>query len=302
MAKQMNLAQMRRREERLAWLFVSPVVLGIILFQVYPVLFSLYISFTKWNLLSAPRWIGFQNYLDLFTDDRYFFKVLGNTGTYAAGVVVPGLALGMFFGLLLNQKMMGRHVYRAIYFIPVIVPTVATGILWQWIYEPSFGIVNSLLRTVFGIQGPSWLGSTQWALRSLMIFAIWQGLGFTIVILLSGLTGISSEYYEAAQIDGANSLHQFFHITLPLLSPVTFFLLVTGIIGAFQEFVIPYILTGGGPAYATTMAVTYLYNFAFRQQHMGYASAIAYILFIIIIILTLINFAFGRHWVFYEEE
>ena len=308
MSKQKTLSSMRRSEERLGWLFVTPIALGIAIFQIYPVLFSLYISLTEWNLIRSPRWIGLENYYDLFVSDRYFYKVLGNTGTYAAGTILPGLALGMIFALLLNQKIAGRFIYRAIYFIPVIVPTVALGVLWQWIYEPSFGLLNTVLRMVFGIQGPAWLGSTEWALRSLMIFAVWQGLGFTIVILLSGLTGISSEYYEAAQIDGANGFRQFYHITLPLLSPVTFFLLVTGVIAACQEFVIPYILTsgygssGGGPAYATTMAVMYLYNFAFRQQHMGYASAIAYVLFVIIIILTIINFVVGKKWVFYEEE
>jgi len=308
MSKQQTLSQIRQQEEFLGWLFVAPIALGICIFQIYPILFSLYISFTEWNLVKAPHWIGLENYFDLFYNDRYFFKVLGNTGTYAAGTILPGLALGMLFALLLNQKITGRFIYRAIYFLPVIIPTVALGVLWQWIYEPRFGLLNTALKAIFGIQGPAWLGSTQWALRSLIIFAVWQGLGFTIVIILSGLQGISTEYYEAAQIDGANAWQQFYHITLPLLSPVTFFLLVTGVIGACQEFVVPYILTsgygftGGGPAYATTLAVMYLYNYAFRQQYMGYASAIAYILFIGIIILTLINFGVGKKWVFYEEE
>jgi multiple sugar transport system permease protein len=295
-----TLHRLRRHEERLAWLFVAPVGLGILIFQAYPVLFSLYASLTKWNLISAPRWAGLQNYVELFTEDRYFFKILGNTGTYALGTVLPGIALGIGFALLLNQDIAGRFVYRAIYFIPVVAPTVALGLLWQWIYEPNFGILNSVLK-VFGIQGPSWLGSTQWAMRSMVVFAVWQGLGFSIVIFLSGLQSISPDYHEAAAIDGANALQRLLYITLPLLSPVTFFMLVTNVIGALQVFDVPYILTRGGPANATQTAVMYLYGHAFRNQHMGYASAIAYILFVAIVILTILNFALGRRWVFYEE-
>lgn len=299
-ATKLTLHRMRQREERLAWLFVVPVASGILIFQAYPVLFSLYASLTKWNLLSTPRWVGFQNYVELFTRDRYFFQILGNTATYAVGTVLPGIALGIGFALLLNQSISGRFVYRAIYFIPVVAPTVALGLLWQWIYEPNFGILNSVLK-VFGIKGPSWLGSTRWAMRSMIIFSIWRGIGFSIVIFLSGLQGISPEYHEAASIDGANAWDRLRHITLPLLSPVTFFVLVTDVIGALQVFDTPYILTGGGPANATMTAVMHLYTHAFRNQHMGYASAIAYILFVAIVILTIINFTLGKRWVFYEE-
>jgi multiple sugar transport system permease protein len=299
MGKQ-TLSRMRRQEERLAWLFVAPIVLGICIFQIYPTLFSLYVSLTKWNLVGTPRWTGLENYVELFTWDRYFFKAMSNTALYALGTVLPGLVLGVFFAILLNQKISGRFVYRAIYFIPVVAPTVALGVLWQWIYEPNFGILNSTLRLI-GIIGPSWLGSTQWALRAVIIFAIWQGLGYNIVIFLAGLQSISAEYYEAAEIDGANALQRFYYITLPLLSPVTFFMLVTGVIGALQVFDVTYILTQGGPANATLTAVYYLYNKAFREQHMGQASALAYILFVVIVILTIINFRLGKKWVFYEE-
>jgi multiple sugar transport system permease protein len=291
---------MRQREEWLGWLFVSPVILGILIFQAYPVLFSLYASLTKWNLLSTPRWVGFQNYVELFTRDRYFFEIMGNTAQYALGTVLPGIALGIGFALLLNQNIAGRFTYRAIYFIPVVAPTVALGLLWAWIYEPTFGILNSVLR-VIGIQGPMWLGSTKWAMPSVVIFAIWRGIGFSIVIFLSGLQTISPEFHEAAAIDGANAWQRLRHITLPLLSPVTFFVLVTDVIGAFQVFDTIYILTRGGPANATTTAVFMLYNHAFRLQHMGYASAIAYVLFLAIIVLTVANFTLGKRWVFYEE-
>ena len=298
--RKQTLRQMRIQEERLAWLFVAPVALGILIFQAYPVVFSLYASMTKWNLLSAPRWVGFQNYVELFTRDRYFFQILGNTGSYAVGTVLPGIAIGIVFALLLNQDIAGRFVYRAIYFVPVVAPTVALGLLWAWIYEPNFGILNSVLKVV-GIQGPQWLGSTHWAMRSMIVFAVWRGIGFSIVIFLSGLQGISPDFLEAAAVDGANAVQRLFHITLPLLSPVIFFVLVTDVIGALQVFDVPYILTRGGPANATQTAVMYLYTHAFRNQHMGFASAIAYILFVAIIILTIVNFTLGKRWVFYEE-
>ncbi len=296
-----TLSGLRRWEERLAWLFVAPVALGILIFQVYPTVFSLYVSFTEWNLVRAPRWLGIGNYIELFTRDRYFFKILGNTVTYALGTVLPGIVISVLFALLLNQKIAWRFAYRAIYFVPVVAPSVALGLLWQWIYEPNFGILNSVLK-FFGIQGPAWLGSTQWAMRAMIIFSVWRGLGFGIVMFLSGLQNISPEYYEAAAIDGANAVQRLFRITLPLLSPVTFFVLVTDTIGALQVFDAPYILTRGGPANATQTAVMYLYGHAFQMQHMGLASAIAYILFVGIVGLTIVNFALGKRWVYYETQ
>jgi len=299
--KTQTLSGLRRWEERLAWLFVAPVALGILIFQVYPTVFSLYISLTEWNLVRAPRWVGIGNYVELFTRDRYFFKILGNTATYAVGTVLPGIVVSILFALLLNQKIALRFTYRAIYFVPVVAPTVALGLLWQWIYEPNFGILNSVLKFI-GIQGPAWLGSTQWAMRAMIIFSIWRNLGFGIVMFLSGLQNISPEYYEAAAIDGANAVHRLFRITLPLLSPVTFFVLVTDTIGALQVFDAPYILTRGGPANATQTAVMYLYAKAFQMQHMGLASAVAYILFVGIMCLTILNFGLGKRWVYYESQ
>jgi multiple sugar transport system permease protein len=291
---------MRRREERMAWLFITPVVLGILIFQVYPTLFSLYASFTSWNLITPPRWIGPDNYINLLTTDRFFFKTLWNTTRYTLGVVLPSMAIALFFASLLNQKIRLRYTYRAIYFVPVVAPTVALALLWGWLYEPNFGIINSVLRTI-GIKGPSWLGTTTWALRSVIIMAIWAGLGFQIVIFLAGLQGISQEYYEAASIDGANAWQKFRSITLPLLSPVTFFVLVTGIIGTFQDFALVYVLTQGGPANSTQLIVMYLYGLAFRLQRMGLASAVAYSVFVVIVGLTILNFILSKRWVFYEE-
>jgi multiple sugar transport system permease protein len=295
-----TMRRLRRQEELTAWLFIAPVVLGILVFQVYPVIFSSYISLTEWNLLTSPRWVALRNYAELLTRDRFFWKALGNTAKFAVGTVIPGLILSLFFASLLNQNIRGKYVYRAIYFVPVVAPAVSVALLWQIIYEPNFGILNSILR-FFGIRGPTWLGSTKWAMPAVIIEDIWASLGFMIVIFLAGLQGISREYYEAAAIDGANALQQLRHITFPLISPVTFFLLVTGLISSFQAFSVPFVMTGGGPANATLMIVMYLYNHAFRQQHMGFASAIAYVVFLVIIFFTVINFVASRRWVFYEE-
>jgi multiple sugar transport system permease protein len=297
--KQSSLSGMRKREELTAWLFITPIALGILIFQLYPTLFSFYISFTQWNLLSPPHWAGLANYVELFTTDRFFFNTMTNTATYAAWTVAAGLALGLFFAALLNQEIRGKYLYRAIYFVPVVAPTVAVALLWQWLYEPNFGVLNGILRYI-GVHGPNWLGSTSWAMRSIIFEAVWAGLGFNILIYLAGLQGIPQEYYEAAEIDGANGLQNFFHITLPLLSPTTFFLLVTGVIGAFQVFDIPFVMTQGGPANATQMVVMYLYTNAFKIQKMGLAAAVAFMVFIVIIILTAINFTFSKRWVFYE--
>jgi len=299
--KKPTLSARERYEERLAWLFVLPVVLGIAIFQVYPTLFSLYASLTQWNLLSPPRWVGMRNYRELFTTDRFFFQTMGNTGTYTLGVVIPAMILALVFAILLNQEIRGKYLYRAIYFVPVIAPAVAVALLWGWLYEPNFGIINSALRAI-GIKGPAWLGNTKWAMTAVIIESIWAGLGFNIVIFLSGLQGISREYYEAAAMDGAGFFRQFYSITLPLLSPVTFFILVTGVIGTFQDFTVPFIMTGGGPAGATQLVVMYLYGLAFRLQNMGTASAVAYVVFLVIVTLTVLNFVLARRWVFYEEN
>lgn len=296
-----TLKGLRRHEERMAWLFVSPVVLGILIFQIYPTIFSLVASFTTWNLISPMRWVGFENYVDLLTTDRFFFKTLWTTLRYTAGVVVPSMAIALFFASLLNQNIRFKQLYRGIYFVPVVAPTVALALLWGWLYEPNFGILNAALRLI-GIQGPAWLGTTQWALRSVIIMAIWAGVGFQIVIFLAGLQGIPQEYYEAAAIDGANAWQKFFSITLPLLSPVTFFVLVTGVIGTFQDFALVWVLTQGGPAGSTQLIVMYLYGLAFRLQQMGLASAVAYAVFVVIVGLTILNFVFSKKWVFYEES
>lgn len=300
MAVKSSLSKLRRREEQLGWLFVTPIVLGMLIFQLYPTLFSLYVSFTEWNLLTPIRWIGGRNFVDLFTNDRNFPPAMWNSFVFTAATVLPGIALALIFAVLLNQSIRGRSIYRAIFFVPVVAPSVAVAILWSWIYEPDFGILNWVLSLI-GIEGPKWLGDSDWAMFSLVIMSIWQGLGYNIVIFLAGLQAISPDLYEAAAIDGATKIRQFWHITLPLLSPVTFLVLVLGVIGGFQVFAAPYVMTNGGPANSTLTVVMQLYREAFQFQRMGLASAMAYVLFVIIVGLTLVNLYLQKLWVFYEE-
>jgi multiple sugar transport system permease protein len=296
-----SLSALRRREEYTGWLFVTPVVAGILIFQLYPVIFALYTSLTEWDLVTAPRWVGAGNFLALLTTDRYFGTAISNTAIYTLGTVVPGVALALLFAGLLNAGIRGRFVYRSIFFVPVIAPLVSIAILWQWIYEPNFGILNFILR-LFGIPGPVWLGTSQWALLAVIILAIWRRLGYDIVLFLAGLQSISREYYEASALDGANARQQFTHVTFPLLSPVTFLVLVLGIIDALQVFTVPFVMTGGGPANSTLTVVLLLYQNAFERERMGLASAIAYCLFAVVMLMTLINFGLQRLWVFYEDS
>jgi multiple sugar transport system permease protein len=206
----------------------------------------------------------------------------------------------LFIAVLLNQDIAGKTFFRAILFIPVIIPTASAALAWQWMYATTGGIFNQLLQMV-GLAPVPWLSNTHYAIWSVIIEAIWASLGLNVVIFLAGLQNIDAEYYEAAEIDGAGAWLKFRYVTLPLLSPTTFFVLVIGVIGTIQAFDVPYVMTGGGPANSTQMIVMYLYTNAFRLQRMGLASAIGYMVFIIILILTFINFRFEKRWVFYEE-
>jgi multiple sugar transport system permease protein len=284
-----------------AWLFASPILLGILIFAVFPIAFSLYASFTRWNLIKAPVWTGMNNYITLFTKDPTFPTTIQNTLTFALFTVLIGTFLSLLIALLLNIKCNGQNFFRALIFVPVIVPTAAAALTWSWLYDPSSsGIINAGLKLI-GIGPVPWLNNTHYALWAIIIEAIWAQLGFNAVIYLAGLQSIPTEYYEAAEIDGANAVNKFIHITLPGISPITFFVLVTSIINAIQIFDIPWVMTQGGPANATQMIVMYLYVNAFRLQRMGLASAMGYIVFVAILIITLINFRLSKMWVFYEE-
>ena len=295
-----------KRETRWAYLFVSPWIVGFIIFTAGPMIASLVLSLTKYDILNAPTFIGLDNYIKLLTADPKFWHSLRVTVTYALVAIPLGLAFGFAVAYLLNLKVPGVPFWRTVFYMPAVMPAVASALLWGMIFNPRFGILNWFLSLV-GIHGPGWLASRDWALPALIIMSLW-GVGGGMIIYLAGLQGIPTALYESAQIDGANSWKQLRHITLPLMTPVIFFNLVIGIIGTFQYFTEVYVLTStatgglGGPAEATMFYNVYLYNNAFRYLNMGYASALAWVLFLIVLLLTLLVFRSSAAWVYYEGE
>jgi multiple sugar transport system permease protein len=282
-----------------AYLLILPRILGLLIFQVGPILASLYFSFTRWNLLSPPRWVGLGTYRELFTEDPIFWISLLNTAKYALGTVPVGSVLALCVAMVLNQDLKGIGVFRTVYFLPIVTSVVAISVLWRWLYQAEFGLINQVLKMI-GLRAIPWLASVEWAMPAIIIMSLWHGLGYNIIIFLAGLQSISVEYYEAARIDGAGALRQFMHITVPLISPVTFFVVIMSMISSFQVFAQAYVMTQGGPVNATKTIVYFLYQHGFMYFHMGYASAVAYVLFIIILTITLIQFWLQRHWVHYE--
>jgi multiple sugar transport system permease protein len=272
--------------------FLTPTLAHLLLFTAFPVLFSLYMSFHEWNAISAPRFAGADNYGKLLRDPQ-FIQSFWNTLYFTAGTVVPRTALALGLALLINAKIRGQAFYRSAYFLPALTPLIAISQIWLWIFEPSVGLVNGYLRAL-GIVGPPWLSSTEWAMPAVIIMTIWSSVGYYMVIYLAGLQGIPGEIYEAARIDGAGGWRAFRAITLPLLGPTTFFVVVISVIASAQAFGQIYVLTQGGPAGATTVLAWYLYQTAFQYLESGYASAIAWVMFLIIFGLTLVQWLFAR--------
>lgn len=276
-----------------ALLFLLPAVVILGTFSFYPALYSLYLSFFEWNGVSPDRpFIGLQNYQRLLASAE-FWNSLRVTLIYAGAMTLAALALGMFVAVLLNQNIFGRAFYRALYFLPVITPTVAAGVVWKYLFDPSQGVVNRLLSGV-GLAGPSWLTDPGWALVAVVIVGVWKRVGFNMVVYLAALQGIPRMYYEAAELDGANGWQRFRSITLPLLGPSTFFLSVTALIDAFQVFDLVYVMTSGGPLKSTDVLGYYLYRYGFRFYELGFASAIAYVMFVLIFIVTVLQFRLSR--------
>ena len=292
--------KMKKREAIWFYIMVSPWVIGFLVFTLGPMIYSAYLSLTNWDLFSAPKFIGFKNYVDLFTKDRIFWKTVGNTFYYAFISVFLGMAASLWIANLLNKPFKGMRIYRTLLYIPATVPVVASSLLFIKLLAPDAGLVNQFLG-LFGIDGPPWLLSPDWVKPALILMSLW-GVGGGVTLLLAGMKGIPAEFYEAAAIDGANSRQQFFQITLPMLSPVIFFNLVMGLIGSLQIFTEIYIVTGGGPNNASKMIVPYLFDNAFRWYKMGYASAIAWILFAITLVFTALVFRSSNLWVYYESE
>ncbi|MGC8890844.1 MAG: carbohydrate ABC transporter permease [bacterium] len=292
-------SKLARKEAIEGYLYAIPWFIGFVVFTTGPIIASFLLSFTNWDLVRTPKWIGFGNYKTLI-EDPLFWRGLKVTSIYAAFSVPLGIAGGLAIAVLMNQKIKGLSTFRTIYYLPAVVSGVAVSLLWSWIFNPDFGVLNYLLSLV-GIKGPGWIYDERWALPSLIIMSLW-GVGGGMVIYLASLQGVPTELYEAAIIDGASSWRRFWSITVPMISPVIFFQLIMGIIGSFQVFTQAYIMTNGGPNYATLFYVLYLYQNAFQWFKMGYASALAWVLFLVILILTFVQFRIANYWVYYESR
>lgn len=293
-----NRQRQRRQEIVLAYLFLTPTLLGLLFFSLGPVIAGLLVSFTNWNLLLPPQWVGLENYQAL-ANLELPRKVLWNTLYYTIINVPLNMIIALGVALLLNQKLRGIAIYRALYFLPVVSSTVAASLIWTWLFSPNFGPINYFLDGI-GIPAPAWLGSTTWAMPAVIIMSVWKGFGTNMLIFLAGLQSIPQELEEAAMIDGANRWQRFLHVTWPLLTPTTFFVLVISCIVSFQVFEQVYVMTNGGPAYATTVLGLFIYLNAFRYNNMGYAAAAAYVLFAIIMVITLVQFRLQERWTNYE--
>jgi multiple sugar transport system permease protein len=292
-----RLLSNRFRESAWAYLFLAPFFLGLLFFIIGPVVAAFAISFTSWDLLSPPRWIGLDNYREL-ADDRLFWIALKNT-LYFTGVSVPvTLVLALGLAGLMNRKIRGIEALRAIYFFPVTASIVAVSLLWAWMYTPDFGIINYLL-SYLGIPKINWLVDPRMAMPSVIIMSIWRGLGFNIVVFLAGLQSIPRDLYEAAELDGASGWQQFRQLTIPLLTPTIFFATIMAIISSFQVFEQTYIMTQGGPGNATLTLVYQIFLNGFTYLRMGYASALSFVLFAILFVITIVQVNLQRKWVHY---
>ncbi|HBH13796.1 MAG TPA: hypothetical protein DDX29_11915 [Clostridiales bacterium] len=288
-----------RKQFLTAILFLLPSLLVFGIFVYYALGFNVYLSFTSWNFLSAEKsFIGFENYVRLFTGTR-FWQALANTAYFAAGSVSISIIFGLMLALLLNQKNLPiRGLFRTIIFSPYVTTTAAIALLWMWIFQPQFGLINIILA-FFGVQGPRWLSDPKFAMPALIIMEIWRSTGYVMVIFLAGLQNIPGELYEAAEIDGASGFRKFWNITLPLLSPTTFFIVVTSLLNAFSTFDQVQVMTLGGPADATTVLNYFIYEEAFVHFRAGFAAAASTIMFVILLIITIFQLIVSKRWVHY---
>jgi multiple sugar transport system permease protein len=288
----------RQREEIAFYLFILPWLLGLLIFTLGPMLASAYLSLTQFSIMSPPVWVGTANYTTMF-HTPLFWKSLYNTLFMVAIDLPLGLIASLSAAVLLNQKLRGVNIFRAIFYLPVLIPTIANILLWVWIFDKDSGILNTILK-MFGLPGQPWLTDELWSKPSLIFMNLWA-IGGAMLIYLAGLKGVPVEMHEAAKIDGASAWQAFWKITMPLLTPTILFELVIGVIYEFQIFTQGYIL-GGGPNFSTTFYVLELFNNAFRYLKMGYASAMAWVLFGVTLVITLLVFRSTPYWVYYEAE
>ena len=296
---QWNRISLSSREAVFGYLFILPWLAGFLALRLGPMVASLFLSFTEYDIISPPEFIGIANYIKMFTDDPSFWDSLRVTLTYAIFAIPVGMALSLAIALLLNQNVPGIALWRTIYYLPSVVSGVAVAMLWVWLFHSQFGLFN-LALSLIGIDGPAWLSDPDWALTALVIMSFWT-IGGGMVVNLAGLQGIPTELYEAASLDGANAWNRFWSVTLPMMSPVLFFNLIMGVIETFQYFTNAYVMTNGGPGRSTLFYNLYLFQNAFRFYKMGYASALAWVMLLLILALTLLIFKSSPYWVYYES-
>ena len=296
---------LQKRESAAAYTYISPWIVGFLLFTLLPMVASLYFSFTDYNIIESPTWVGLKNYFDLVQDPR-FWQSLKVTLSFAMVALPASLVFGLMLAILLNQDIPFVKLWRTLYFLPSVLTGVAVVLLWVLIFNPQVGVINNALKLV-GIKGPGWLHDPDWALIALVIMSLW-GVGQTMIIYLAGLQSVPTEMYDAAKVDGANMLRRFFNITLPMMSPVILYNLIIGLIATFQYFTQAYIASSsvgdeiGGPVRSTLFYNIYLYQSGFKFFEMGYASALAWVLFVLILMLTILVFKSSSHWVHYEGD
>jgi multiple sugar transport system permease protein len=298
----LGLSERKNERRRLVQglFFISPWLLGFLIFTAYPVLASLYYSLTDYAILRPPHWVGLGNYVNLLTRDEYFWRFAVYNTAFMFLELPASVAIGVALALLLNQKLRGMSLYRTLFYIPSVIPTVAVSMLWLWILNPQYGLVNIALQKV-GVNPLGWLTDPRWSKPSFIMMDLW-GVGGGMVIYLAALQGVPEHLYEAALLDGAGPWAKFRHVTLPMISPVIFFNVILGIIGTFQYFTQTYIMTRGGPEMSTTFYALYLFQNAFEYFRMGYACAMAWVLFLLTLVCTLVVFRSSARWVYYEGE
>ncbi|MDP4191530.1 MAG: sugar ABC transporter permease [Bacteroidota bacterium] len=291
--KKVNQNRKSKKDLLSALLFLSPTLVIFTTFILFPVLFSFYLSFQSWNMFSTQStFIGLENYSRMFSSDE-FWMVLKNTLIYTLGTIPLNMALSLIIAYVLNKKLKGKKFLRTAFFAPVVISPVAAAVIWRWLYDPNFGLLNYFIG-LFGIKAINWLNDPTAAMFALIIMGVWKTLGVNMVLFSAGLQGIPESYYEAAQLDGAGRWAKFWHITIPMLSPTTFFIMIMSMIGSFQVFDIVYVLTSGGPLGSTKVLVFYIYEHAFKFFEMGYASAVSYFLFAILFIFTMLQVKYMR--------
>jgi multiple sugar transport system permease protein len=292
--------QRARNEAMWGYIFVAAPLLGFVLFSLGPMVASLYLSFTEYDILTPPRWVGGANYHRLATSDPFLAKTLWNTLVYFIGIPI-GILISLLMAMAVNRKMRGQEFFRTVYFLPSVCSAVALALIWKWLYNSDYGLINTTLQQLGVMHPPRWLDDPAWVKPALIILSVWATVGYNMLLFLAALQNVPRHLYEAADLDGATPWQVFWKVTFPLISPTTFFVLVMGIIGGFQNFDLVYISTRGGPEYASATYMIYLYQNGFQYYRMGYASALAWVLTAVILVVTWLQFRLSSKWVHYES-